>query len=231
MENIKPSIKIDVVSDVVCPWCYIGKRRLETAIAQLSDSYNFEVSYLPFELMPEMPAEGRNTRQHLTQKFGSAARYEQIVNQVSAVAAQEGLHFDLFNQEISPNTRSLHRIIHFAKQQGRQLELVEAFFKAYFEDAVNLTNRQNVLDIAQKAGLDPQAVAEVLENQHNDAVLEAQLHRNHQMGISGVPFYIINGQFGISGAQPAEVFLDAFAQIAPQAVAEGQACDVETGEC
>lgn len=231
MQNTKELIKIDVVSDVVCPWCYIGKRRLEAATAQLSDRYEFEINYLPFELMPEMPTEGRNTRQHLTQKFGGEARYLQIVNQVTQVAAQEGLKFDLFNQEISPNTRPLHQIIHFAQQAGKQLAVVEAFFKAYFEDAINLTDRQNVLQVAESAGLDRQAVAQLFDTNDGASELDNLLYQNKLMGVSSVPFYIINDKFSMSGAQPAEVFVEALPSIAAQAPLQGQSCDVETGVC
>ena len=231
VKTVKPRIKIDVVSDVVCPWCYIGKRRLEKATKQLSDTYDFEVNYLPFELMPEMPAEGRNTCQHLTQKFGSEAQYRQIVQHVTQIAAEEGLKFDLFNQEKSPNTRPLHRVIDLAKQQGKQLAVVEAFFKAYFEDATDLTDIQNVLQIAEDAGMARAEVAQLLENKMGENELEELLYRNKLMGVSGVPYYIINDKFAISGAQPAEVFVEALPNIAAQAPLAGEACDTETGAC
>ena len=228
---MKTRIKIDVVSDVVCPWCYIGKRRLEKAIEALSDAYEFEINYLPFELMPEMPVEGRNTRQHLVQKFGGEDRYREIINHVTEVAAGEGLKFDLFNQEKSPNTRSLHRIIHFAQQEQKQLAMVEAFFKAYFEDAIDLTNRQNVLQVAESAGLLRSSVEKILDNNEGEHELNALFHRNKLMGVSGVPFYVINDKFAVSGAQPAEVFINALPDMAAQAPLVGEVCDVETGEC
>lgn len=231
VKTIKPRLKIDVVSDVVCPWCYIGKRRLEKAMQQLAAAYDFEVNYLPFELMPEMPPEGRNTRAHLTQKFGGQDRYHQIVSQVTEVAAQEGLQFDLFNQEKSPNTRPLHRIIGLAKQQGKQLTVVAAFFKAYFEDTTDLTNRQNVLQVAENAGMLRAEVAQLLDSDDGQATLEELLDRNKLMGVSGVPYYIINDKFAISGAQPAEVFANTLIDIAAQAPLVGQTCDIETGEC
>ena len=228
---MKTRIKIDVVSDVVCPWCYIGKRRLEKAIAALSDAYDFEISYLPFELMPEMPVEGRNTRQHLVQKFGGEDRYNQIVNHVTEVAAGEELRFDLFNQEKSPNTRQLHRIIHFAQQENKQLATVEAFFKAYFEDAVDLTNRQNVLQVAESAGLSRQLVEKIMDTNEGKTELDALFYQNKLMNVSGVPFYIINDKFTVSGAQPAEMFIEALPNMAAQAPLVGEVCDVETGEC
>ncbi len=111
----KPVIKIDVVSDVVCPWCYIGKRRLEKAIDQLKDKIDFEVEYHPFELNPDMPAEGRNHKEYLMAKFGGESKYNQLTRHVVDVAAAEGLKFDFTSETISPNTRNAHRLIAFSE--------------------------------------------------------------------------------------------------------------------
>src|SRR5688572_22315651 len=115
---MKPVIKIDVVSDVVCPWCYIGKRRLEKAIDQLSPDYTFEIEYHPFELNPNTPSEGVNQKEYLTEKFGSEDRYHQITAHTTQVAAQEGLSFNFDKQRVSPNTRLMHSIIQLAKLEG-----------------------------------------------------------------------------------------------------------------
>lgn len=154
----KPKIKVEVVSDVVCPWCYIGKRRLETAMRQLSDKYEFEVEYHPFELNPAMPAQGANQKDYLTKKFGSRQRYEQITNHLTEVAAGEGLRFDFSQQQVAPNTRLLHVIISYAKTKGKQLEAKEAFLKAYFTDGVDLSDQQNILNIATSVGLEREEV-------------------------------------------------------------------------
>src|SRR4051794_20418449 len=108
---MKPTIKIDIVSDVVCPWCYIGKRRLEKAIDQLSAEFNFEVEYHPFELNPQMPLEGKDQKDYLSNKFGGEERYEQITEHVTQVAGDENLEFNFSKQHISPNTRMVHSII------------------------------------------------------------------------------------------------------------------------
>jgi len=210
---MKPSIKIDVVSDVVCPWCYIGKRRLEKAIEQVADRIDIVVEYHPFELNPEMPLEGRHQRDYLVKKFGSEAKYEQITGNVTATAAQEGLVFDFTKQKISPNTRQSHRLIYFAKQQGKQLEMKEALMKAYFTDGIDLTKNENLVQVASLVGLDTTEVNTFLLSQEglNEVVAEEKL--NVQRGISGVPFFIINNQYGVSGAQPSEVFANAFLEI------------------
>ncbi len=233
---MKPHLKIDIVSDVVCPWCYIGKRRLEKAVEQLKDDYTFELRYLPFQLSPDTPAEGENTKERLIAKFGSEDRYNQIIQQVSGVAAAEGLRFDLENQTVSPNTHTLHRLIGYAQQQGKQLEMVETLFKAYFEDRIDLTQTETVVQLAAGIGLDAEKVREVLVSNVGAEQLDKQLYQNRLMGVSGVPYYIINDKYAVSGAQPTELFLEALPEIALKApikapVVAGEACDIETGVC
>ena len=227
----KPKIKIDIVSDVVCPWCYIGKRRLEKAIAQVADQVDVELEYHPFELNPDMPPEGRNQKEYLTKKFGSEAKYLQITNQVTEVAAQEGLKFDFEKQVVSPNTRNAHRLIWFAKKHGKQIEMKEALMKAYFEQGIDLTNSENLISIATQVGLDTQETKSFLNSTEGMAEVTTSEMQNAQRGISGVPFYIINNQYGVSGAQPSEVFAKALLEISSENVSEGEACDVESEEC
>ncbi len=212
----KPTLKIDIISDVVCPWCYIGKRRLEKAIEQVADRIDISIEYYPFELNPEMPAEGRNQRDYLVKKFGSETKYEQITGHVTATAAQEGLVFDFAKQKVSPNTRQSHRLIYFAKQHGKQLEMKEALMKAYFTEGVDLTKVENLVDVASSIGLNSAEVNAFLVS--NDGLIEvlAEEKLNTQRGISGVPFFIINNQYGVSGAQPSEVFANAFLEISGQ---------------
>jgi predicted DsbA family dithiol-disulfide isomerase len=227
----KPKIKIDIVSDVVCPWCYIGKRRLEKALAQVADQVDVELEYHPFELNPDTPAEGRNQKEYLTKKFGSEAKYMQIANHVTEVAAQEGLAFDFTKQTISPNTRDSHRLIWFAKKYDKQIEMKEALMKAYFIDGIDLTKSKNLIAIASNTGLNGEETKNFLNS--SDGLLEVtnEEMQNTQRGIRGVPFYIINNQYGISGAQPSEVFAKAFLEISSESLTEGEACDVERKEC
>lgn len=232
---MKPHLKINIVSDVVCPWCYIGKRRLEKAITQLKDSYTFEITYLPFQLDPETPAEGESLQERLITKFGSEERYHQLIKQVSDAAAGEGLNFDLENQEVSPNTHRLHRLVWFAQQQGKQLEMVEVLFKAYFEERINLADTENVVTLAESIGLDTIKAREILNSDLGTTEVDQLLYQNRLMGVSGVPYYIINDKYAVSGAQPTELFLEALPEIvlkAPiQVPEEGEACDIETGVC
>ncbi|MCE2895045.1 MAG: DsbA family oxidoreductase [Flammeovirgaceae bacterium] len=226
-----PKIKIDVVSDVVCPWCYIGKRRLEKAIAQVADQVDVELEYHPFELNPDMPLEGRNQKEYLTRKFGSEVKYQQIVEHVTDVAAQEGLKFDFEKQVISPNTRNAHRLIWFAKKHGKQIEMKEALMKAYFEQGIDLTKMENLISIATQAGIDPEKIKSFLSSTEGMVEVTTSEMQNAQRGISGVPFYIINNQYGVSGAQPSEVFARALLEISAENTTAGEACDIESKEC
>jgi len=209
-----PKIKIDVVSDVVCPWCYIGKRRLEKAIDQLAGQVEVEVEFHPFELNPDMPKEGRNQKQYLADKFGGSDRYKQLTGHVTKVASEEGLHFNFDKQAVSPNTREAHRVIRYAKSEGRQAEAKELFMKAYFEEGVDLSKKENLIGVAVKAGLDKAKVTSLLDS--DDGLVEVELaeRMNHQRGISGVPYFIINNKYGVSGAQPTDVFKEALLEIA-----------------
>lgn len=234
----KPQIRIDIVSDVVCPWCYIGKRRLEKALDALSGTFDFELEYHAFELNPDLPATGVNQREYLTQKFGSEGRYEQITNHTTQVASEEGLTFDFARQQVSPNTRKAHAIAQFAKASGRQLAVVEAFFKAYFTEGKDLSKDETLIDVAVSAGMDRGQVQTLIAT--DDALVQVALAEKEmsKLGITGVPFYIINNRYGVSGAQPADTFISAIREIAAEATktpvaadAGGEACDVDQKNC
>lgn len=207
---LKPVIKIGVVSDVVCPWCYIGKRRLEKAIGMLSGEMEFEIAYYPFELNPDIPAKGLKQKEYLTGKFGGEEAYRKITQQTTAAAKQEGLIFNFDKQAVLPNTRNAHRLILYAREEGKQLQLAELLFRAYFTDGTDLSDMENLADISAEAGLNREKVEQFLESDSGMTevmIAETELQR---MGIRSVPFYIINDRYGISGAQPSEAFIQAF---------------------
>ena len=228
---MKPTIKIAVVSDVVCPWCYIGKHRLERAIRQLEKDFDFEVAYYPFELNPDMPKEGLNQVDYLTKKFGGSDEYTRLTENVTKVAANDGLTFRFDKQLVSPNTRDAHRLILYANQEAKQTALVEALFKAYFTDGIDLTKVENLLTLAQQCGLDRERTELFLNSSTGYAEVATAEKELSQMGISGVPFYIINDQYGVSGAQPPETFIQAFQDIANIKATHGAACDVNSNLC
>jgi len=209
MSKIK--IRIDVVSDVVCPWCYIGKRRLEKALSQLPENYEIDLSFLPFELNPDTPTAGVDHKKYLAKKFGSSERYHQLTNHVTGVASGEGLNFDYEKQSVIPNTLDSHRLIQYAKKFGKQLEIKEALMKAYFIDGVDLSKTENLAVIARKNGFDATAFL----NSNEGALEVKQMEQlNSQRGISGVPFYIINNKYGVSGAQPSDTFVEILNEVA-----------------
>ena len=210
---IKKVIRIDVVSDVVCPWCYIGKRRLEKAIAAASDKYTFEIAYHPFELNPDTPSSGVNQREHLADKFGGDERYQSITNHTSSVAAQEGLQMNFDRQAVLPNTRKAHVLIFAAQNEGKQLPVAEAFFKAYFTDGVDLSTDENLINVAVQAGLDRTVAETAIQSHSLLASIGTQEHEMQKLGIRGVPFYIFNNEYGVSGAQASETFLKVFDEL------------------
>lgn len=227
----KSKIKVDIVSDVVCPWCYIGKRRMEKAMDELKDKFEFEVEYHPFELNPDMPKEGRNQKEYLAAKFGNEEKYNQITNHVVGVAAAEGLRFDFNKQKISPNTFNSHRLIAFAKQEGKQPQMKEALMSAYFEHGFDLTKNENLVKVAAQLGFDEKRVTDFLASDELAADVKMEEQINQQRGISGVPFYIIDNKYGVSGAQPAEVFVNALTEIGSKVPTTADACDVEDKNC
>jgi predicted DsbA family dithiol-disulfide isomerase len=208
------SLAIDVVSDVVCPWCFIGKRRLEGALAlyakERPDAPAPTVTWRPFQLNPGLPPEGMARADYIARKFGS--RGGAVYDRVSAVGREVGIDFAFDRITRQPNTLAAHSLIELAGAGGRQDAMKEAFFRAYFLDGVDLTARESLVAIATSAGLDRAAVEEWLDNPEAREAAAAEDARAREIGIEGVPFFIFNGRLGVSGAQPAEVLLDAMKQ-------------------
>jgi len=189
---------IDIVSDVICPWCFIGKRRFEKALRLLPSEMEVEVHWRPFELNPDMPAEGIDRKLYRTRKFGSWERSQALDAQVAQAGAGEGIPFAFDRMERTPNTFDAHRLIWLAGVEGVQDAVVEALFQAYFVDALDVGDRDVLARIASAAGL-------VLDSQRgSDAVREEESWTRRQ-GVQGVPYYLINGATAISGAQNPEL--------------------------
>src|SRR5271155_4466591 len=147
-------LRLDVISDVICPWCFIGKRRLEKAIAALDGSHDIRVRWLPFQLNPQMPKEGISRREYRTRKFGSWERSLELDAKMVAVGKEEGINFALDKIGRTPNTLDAHRLIWLADKEGVQNAVVEALFRAYFPEGRDISNRQTLLDVVADAGLD-----------------------------------------------------------------------------
>jgi len=206
------SIAVDIISDVICPWCWIGKRRLEKAIATLGQPV--KVRWLPFQLNPTMPKEGISRRDYRTKKFGSWERSLDLDAQVAAAGKGEGIDFAFDKMEQTPNTLDAHRLIWLAEKEGVQDAVVEALFLAYFTFGRDISQRQTLLDVVAEAGLDRSKAESVMNsNEGREALREAdELGRLYR--VDGVPFFIVNGKITLGGAQPPEAFLEAFRQAA-----------------
>jgi predicted DsbA family dithiol-disulfide isomerase len=206
------NLTIDIISDVICPWCYIGKRRLEKAIAALDGQHGVRVHWLPFQLNPTMPKDGISRRDYRIKKFGSWERSLELDAQVAAAGKAEGIDFAFDRMERTPNTMDAHRLVWLADKQGVQDAVVEALFKAYFTEGRDISNRDVLIDVVAEAGLDRSQAESVLNSSDGtEAIKEAdELSRRHQVG--GVPFFIINGEVTLSGAQRPDAFLEAFKQ-------------------
>jgi len=209
----KVRIKIGVVSDVVCPWCYIGARRLEKAMDLLADRFDFEVEYFPFELNPHMPGEGLDNREYLCRKFGGESKFEELTDHIGRMASGEGLEFNLHLQQTAPNTRNIHRIIMLAREEGIQMEVGKAFFRAYFTEGVDLSKIENLIDISEQEGLDRDKIDLLLHSNTGKLEIEMAEKELQDLGITSVPLFIIDDRIAVSGAQSVENFIKAFEEI------------------
>ena len=228
---MKQVIKIDVASDIVCPWCYIGKRRLDKAITNLSHQYDFEISYHPFELHPELTTAGQNQREYLVRKFGTESKYRQLTNNVSRIAESEGLQFDFDRQLVMPNTRKAHVIIAGAKEAGLQGVVTEVLFAAYFSRGVDLSKDENLLTVAIEAGLDGRDISTWLKDELRFKAIEQREKELGRLGVHAVPFFIINDRFALSGAQLTETFDNVLQDVGGKSVSEEASSCSTDGYC
>jgi len=202
------SLAVDVISDVICPWCYIGKRRLEKAIA--AADVQVSVRWHPFQLNPTMPKEGICRREYRTRKFGSWERSIELDAKVVTVGKSEGIQFAFDKIDRTPNTVDAHRLIWLAEQHSCQDAVVEALFRAYFTEGQDIGNRQILIDVVAEAGLDRQAVETMLGSDEGMDVIANGREMSQRYGVDGVPFFIINQKIALSGAQDSETFVKAF---------------------
>ena len=209
------NLKIDIVSDVSCPWCIIGYKGLQMALSELSASIQADIEWHPFELNPSMPAEGQEIVEHITQKYGiSVEQSEQNRAMIKQRGMDVGYEFGNRGGGRIYNTFDAHRLLHWAKTQGKQTALKLALFDLYFKHSGNPGDHQQLLHVVSELGLDRDAAAQLLESDDFAQEVRAAQQQNQQMGISSVPAFIINKQYLISGGQPAEAFVKALTEIA-----------------
>jgi len=206
-------VRIDVISDVVCPWCFIGKRRLEKALA-LRPDISVEVRYRPYFLNDWIPREGMSREQYLTTKFGSVDRYKGIAQRVGAAAAEEGLVYAADKMKRQPNTLDCHRLIRWAEAIGKAPQMKQKLMDLYFTQGADLTDSYTLVKAATDIGLDANQVSADLASDKDVAEIEAEALSAKEAGIEGVPCFIFGGKFAVSGAQSPEHLADAIDRMA-----------------
>jgi predicted DsbA family dithiol-disulfide isomerase len=214
MSTLKP-LKIDIVSDVVCPWCYIGKKRIENALALVPD-VPVDLHWRPFFLNSWVPREGISRDEYLTAKFGSVEAYKGIAGRVVAAAGEEGLTYrpDLVKRQ--PNTIDCHRLIHWAEAQGKAAEMKQRLMELYFRDGGDLTDVDVLVQAATDVGLDAEDVRRRLATDDDVALISGQAQEASDKGISGVPTFVFAQKYAVSGAQPAEQLARAIRQVSAE---------------
>ncbi|MGJ4885611.1 MULTISPECIES: DsbA family oxidoreductase [unclassified Bradyrhizobium] len=218
MSTLKPLI-IDVVSDVVCPWCYIGKKRIEEALKLVPD-VPVEVNFRPFFLNPWVPREGISREQYLTTKFGSVEAYKGIAGRVVAAAEQEGLSYHPDRVARQPNTIDCHRLIRWAGEIGKAPEMKQRLMELYFRDGGDLTDVEVLVQAAAECGLDAEVVRKMLATDEDVALVSAQAQEAAEKGISGVPTYVFAQKYAVSGAQDPQMLARAIRQVSAEVNAE-----------
>jgi len=214
------TIRIDVISDVVCPWCYIGKRRLARTLelfrAGPGKATQIDVVWRPFQLNPQLPREGIDRSEYLAAKFGSRA--QEIYSRVTTVGRSVGIEFAFDRIVRQPNTVSAHQLIALALRYGKQDEMVETLFGGYFLEGLDLTRSDNLIELARRAGLDGQAARHCLADDAQRQAVLADDDQARALGVSGVPFFIFEHRLAVSGAQEPEVLLRALKEAATETI-------------
>jgi predicted DsbA family dithiol-disulfide isomerase len=218
MSTLKP-LTIDIVSDVVCPWCYIGKRRIENALKLVPD-VPVEVNFRPFFLNPWVPREGISREEYLTTKFGSVDAYKGIARRVVIAAGEEGLVYRPDNVKRQPNTIDCHRLIHWAEAIGKAPEMKQRLMESYFRDGGDLTDTNVLVQAAADIGLDAEDVGRRLATDEDVALISAQAQDAANKGIQGVPTYVFAQKYAVSGAQDPAMLARAIRQVSAEVNAE-----------
>jgi predicted DsbA family dithiol-disulfide isomerase len=202
------SLIVDAISDVVCPWCYIGKRRLEKAVA-MRPNLTIAIRWRPFQLDASIPPEGVDRKTYMAMKFGSDERARQIFDHIDAVGASEGIAFNFKAITRSPNTLDCHRILRWAIEAGVQDSVKERLMRAYFIEGVDLTDHAVLAHLAAEAGMVEDQVAQWLATDEDRDAVSEEVQQAYSIGVQGVPFFIFGGKLGVSGAQTPDMLVQA----------------------
>ncbi|MER8388289.1 MAG: DsbA family protein [Mesorhizobium sp.] len=212
--NDENSITVDVVSDVVCPWCFIGQKRLDKAIAAVD--IDVHIRWRPFQLDPTIPPEGKNRRDYMVAKFGSEQRIREIHARIEPLGEAEGISFAFDAIKVAPNTLDAHRLIRWAGTAGEAVQnrLVRRLFQLNFEEGANLGDHAVLIEAAREAGMDASVVETLLPTDADVEAVRTEIATASRMGISGVPCFLLEGKYAVMGAQDADTLADALRQVA-----------------
>jgi len=209
MDKAQRQLTVDIVSDVMCPWCYVGKRRFEKAKA-LRPDIELDPRWRPYQLDPSIPPEGIDRRDYLARKFGGDDAARRIYSAIEQAGEEEGIPFAFDRIERTPNTLDAHRLIRWAASGGHQDELVERLFALYFVEGADVGNRDVLLQAAVDSGMDGRLVGELIATDADRDLVEQEANLARQMGISGVPCFIVAGRYAVVGAESPELIASAF---------------------
>lgn len=207
----KPTLEIDVISDVMCPWCYIGKTNLDAAIAA-ADDLDVVVRWRPYQLDSTLPKEGLDRATYLNNKFGGEERAQEIYGRIRDAGNALGIDFNFEDMKVSPNTLDAHRVIMWAGGQSPEVQnkLVERLFEIFFLEGGNIGLDDILVRAAEYAGMDPKIVDDLLKQEDDKDRVSAEIDHARQMGVQGVPCFIVDNKFAVMGAQPADQLVGAF---------------------
>lgn len=205
-------VKLDILSDPICPWCYIGKANLDRAL-EAHPNHPFEIEWHPFQLNPEMPATGMDRRDYLETKFGGKEQAVSVYARIADAAEKAGLSIDFGAITRTPNTTDAHRLIHWAGIEGRQTAIVSALFRAYFREGRDIGNAEVLADLADGAGMDAAVVAKLLKSDADLADIARRDAWAREKGVTGVPTFVVGQRHAVPGAQPPELWAQVIAEI------------------
>lgn len=220
-DESQTKVIVDVVSDVMCPWCYIGKRRLARALVMAGPEFQAEIRWRPFQLDATIPPEGMDRQEYLDRKFGRE-RAQENYKRIQEVGAIEGIPFAFDRIEKSPNTLDAHRLIRWAKTGDEQDVVVERLFELYFTEGGDIGDHKVLVDVAREADMDVDLVSELLATDTDRDKVQEEIALAQQLGVQGVPSFVLDNRYMLVGAQPAEALADALIQVAQQPPSEDE---------
>ncbi len=211
----KTKLNVDIVSDVMCPWCYVGQKRLERAMDQVPE-VEVEINWRPFQLDPTLPPEGKDRKKYLSDKFGGDERAKTVYQAIKDAGVAEGIPFDFDAIKVAPNTLDAHRLIRWASSAGEgvQNRLARRLFQLYFEEGANIGDHRVLIDAARDVGMDSSIVESLLSTDSDREAVQIEIATAGQMGVTGVPCFLIEGKYAVMGAQDSDTLANAFRQIA-----------------